>query len=102
MTNLSKYKEDLKKLLDTAEVMGRDLTYRTYSEEKVKKLKAEEQDLIKKLNMFFETHYQSWYTEASAVIKQLIPDRLNEFVELYKGDGKRKGIDAMSFNIQDW
>lgn len=102
MTNLTKYKDDLKQLLDTAKVISQDLEYRYYSQEKIKKLDKEEQALIKKLNLFFETHYQSWYTEALAVVKQLIPDRLVEFIDLYKGDGKRKDITATSFNIQDW
>lgn len=102
MTNLSKYKDDLKKLTDTGKLISKDFEYRNYSAEKIKKLNEEEKALVKKLNMFFERHYQSWYTEASAAIKQLIPDRINEFVELYKGDGKRKEITASNYNIQDW
>ena len=51
----------------------------------------------------FEFFYQSWYTEARLVIKQLSPDRLEEFDQLYKGDGRvRKQIDSTSYTIQDW
>lgn len=46
-----------------------------------------------------ENYYQGWYTEAFLVMKQLLPDRLDEFVHLYEGDGQRNGID---YNIQDW
>jgi hypothetical protein len=46
--------------------------------------------------------YQAWYTEAGSVIRQLIPDRLPEFQELYKGDGKRKTTDLQTYHIQDW
>ncbi|EAY5785125.1 hypothetical protein FQQ32_10645, partial [Salmonella enterica] len=35
-------------------------------------------------------NYQSWYTKACRVIEQIIPERLNEFVNLYQGDPKRK------------
>jgi hypothetical protein len=54
------------------------------------------------LSGMFEREYQKWYTESSAVIKQLIPDRLKEFEQLYCGDGKRKSTDMTSYHIQDW
>ena len=50
----------------------------------------------------FEREYQSWYTESCAVVRQLIPDRLAEFQELYKGNGKRKGATSETYHIQDW
>ena len=102
MTNLTKYKEDLKLLLDKAKLIGEDFEYRSYTAEQLKKLDKEELGIIRKLNNFFEINYQGWYTEAIAVIKLLIPDRLAEFIELYKGDNKRKNISATTFNIQDW
>ena len=49
-----------------------------------------------------ERSYQDWYTEAYVLIKQLLPSRLAEFEQLYKGDGRRKTISGESFNIQDW
>ena len=49
-----------------------------------------------------ENNYQQWYTECRAVIKQLLPDRLDEFDQLYKGDGRRKATDFTSYTIQDW
>jgi hypothetical protein len=55
----------------------------------------------KQVSGTFLKEYQRWYTEASAVIRQLIPDRLAEFEHLYKGDGKRKSIDITTFTIQD-
>lgn len=50
----------------------------------------------------FEEYYQRWYTESHAIIRQLIPDRLVEFEQLYKGDGKRRSINTATYNIQDW
>src|SRR5262249_44967115 len=43
-----------------------------------------------------------WYTESLAVVRQLIPNRLTEFEQLYSGDGKRKEINLTNYNIQDW
>ena len=52
--------------------------------------------------MSLERNYQRWYTESSEAIKQLLPDRLPEFKQLYMGDGRRKQLDSTTFNIQDW
>jgi hypothetical protein len=46
--------------------------------------------------------YQSWYTRALPVIKQLLPDRLNEFEELYIGKSSRKEINASNYTISDF
>jgi hypothetical protein len=42
------------------------------------------------------------YTEACAVLKQLVPDRLEEFVHLYHRDGKRRESDDETYHIQNW
>ena len=66
------------------------------------KLDEKRKAQYKKLEGTFEEEYQSWYTDAHAVIRQIIPDRLSEFQELYKGDGKRQTTDARTYPIQDW
>jgi len=66
------------------------------------KLKKEQKAKAKELYTTFEGNYQRWFTEASAVIRQLIPDRLQEFQDLYKGDGKRKALNLTNYTIQDW
>jgi len=45
--------------------------------------------------------YQNWYTKALAVIRQLMPERLNEFEALYKIE-KRKDIDYSTYTISDY
>ncbi|EIE1072655.1 hypothetical protein LCV93_004688 [Salmonella enterica] len=47
-------------------------------------------------------NYQSWYTKACRVIEQIIPERLNEFVNLYQGDPKRKEVTYMNYSIYDY
>ncbi|RMF92143.1 MAG: hypothetical protein D6734_12945 [Candidatus Schekmanbacteria bacterium] len=53
---------------------------------------------IQKVSAF---EYQDWYTKALAVVRQLIPDRLKEFEELYKIE-KRKEIDYTTYTISDY
>lgn len=61
-----------------------------------KKLKA---DKVKLPN--FKIHYDSWYSEALAVVKQLLPDRLDDFVKQYKNE-KRKEVDFLTYGISDY
>src|SRR5215467_14538923 len=101
MTSTSdKYRTDLKALNSLSESMDADLTMRYLKEQGT--LKVEEEPHAAKLYGTFERSYQRWYTEAYAVIRQLIPDRLQEFQELYKGSAPRREISATTYTIQDW
>lgn len=98
--NLERFKADLAKLLKLGEEMSLDLMYQIAESERALSEAAANQAAA--VEGCFEDNYQSWYTEACAVLRQLLPDRLQEFNELYQGDGKRKEIDATNYNIQDW
>lgn len=83
--------------------LGEELKKHIESEELIQEMKK--RGMMKeesKANDFFKKNYQSWYTNSYAVIKQLLPDRLNEFKELYSGDINRKEIDLLTYSIQDW
>lgn len=49
---------------------------------------------------FFFLNYQNWYSKALSIIKQLMPDRLNDFIELYKNE-KRKEITPTTYTLSD-
>lgn len=99
-SNLDRYKEDLKKLLKQGDTITTDIFLRHLEEEN--NLNKKQKELKKKVNGSFEKHYQKWYTEACALIRQLLPARLDEFEALYKGEGRRKEINTITYNIQDW
>lgn len=101
MTNLDKYKKDLATLIELGQDMYLDLTFRAM-EKQGKKLDKKHQEVKDKVAGAFESKYQKWYTEAFAIIKQLLPDRLGEFEVFYKADSKRKSVDATTYKIQDW
>ncbi len=46
--------------------------------------------------------YQRWYTRALVVVRQLTPDRLNEFEELYIRKRQIKDLSAVSYTISDF
>ena len=49
----------------------------------------------------FDTEYEIWYTECLRVIKQIIPERLEDFVKQYKNE-KRKNITHETYSISDY
>lgn len=47
--------------------------------------------------------YQTWYTRALSVVREVLPDRLEEFSQLYKPDRKsEKQISPLSYGIADF
>ena len=99
-TNLDKFKKDFNDLLELGEKIYQDVSYR--GQQEMGRLDETAKKKASAVEGSFEVYYQKWYTEAHALIKQLIPDRLAEFEQLYKGDGKRKEINGTTYTIQDW
>jgi hypothetical protein len=100
MINLARYREDLSRLIELGNQMHLDLTLQVL--EKQGKLEESHQEAKKKVSGAFDGNYQRWYTEACAVIRQLLPNRLDEFEAYYRADPRRKSVDSASYKIQDW
>jgi len=49
----------------------------------------------------FISKYDTWYSESMLVIKQIIPERYDDFVKQYKNE-KRKGLDSLTYCISDY
>ena len=95
-SNIMKYQKDLESLLDH----GQLLLYGLYNElSKTLEIDDELKNKIKGLS--FKKEYNSWYNEALAVIRQLLPDRLNDFIAYYKLD-KKKEITHETYTISDY
>lgn len=62
---------------------------------------AEAKKIIKSLPDFRKV-YQSWYSESLVVIKQLIPDRIKDFSQLYEVGKNRKEINYENYVIADY
>lgn len=50
----------------------------------------------------FNEEYQTWYSEAKVLIKQLLPDRLNDLVRHYEKPKPRKEISFENYRIEDY
>ena len=50
----------------------------------------------------FRDEYQPWYSEAKALVRQLLPDRLSDFTQYYEKPKSRKAITYASYTIEDY
>ena len=87
---LTKQKQDLDKLVKLGYELELSMLYGITEgkEEKEKSLK-------------FKDHYETWYSEAGQLIKLLLPDRHNDFIQLYRND-KRKELNSLTYSMYDY
>ncbi len=99
-TNLDKFKDDLKRLIDFGDLLQISLQHECMPDQLEEELGDNLEDFVKKLPNF-SNEYQSWYSEAKSLIKQLLPDRFDDFVRHYEKPRSRKNIDFESYRIED-
>jgi hypothetical protein len=118
-TNLDRYQKDLVALVALGAELNNAIQYECYPKE----FKAQLTTLLKEkpatapktdeaataaVTKFvqalpsFKVQYQGWYSEARPVIRQLLPDRLDDFTRLYEKPKGRKSIDYESYRIADY
>ena len=88
-TNLERYKADLEILIAQGDKLYHAMQKECYPKEYEEKLKTlfkttkkvkEVSDSIPK----FTASYQAWYSESLAIIKQVLPERLDDFKRQYE------------------
>jgi hypothetical protein len=104
-SNLDRFKEELEKLVNRGRALHLSMQYACYPEKVEAALKKQLKDKTKKyledLPDFGKT-YQRWYTEAQAVVRQLIPDRLADFSRHYEKPKTRKDITYENYRVEDY
>ncbi len=104
-SNLDRYRKDLDALIVRGEELQLAIAAECVPEQLEKALKKTHGDktkeVIKALPSFREA-YQSWYSEAKALVRQLLPDRLADFVSHYERPKPRKDITYESYRITDY
>lgn len=96
-SNTERFRGDLKKLVDEGDLLRFSLALELDILDAASKKKLE--PARSKLPNF-KIAYEGWYSQAMQVVKQLIPDRLTDFVKQYK-DEKRKQTDFLTYGISD-
>lgn len=104
-TNISKYKKDFDKLVNLGNDLLNAMKYACYPIEFQKSinriLQDKTSDYLKSLPDF-KQQYQTWYSESKILIKQLLPDRLEDFIRYYEKPKTRKEISCENYKIEDY
>jgi len=105
-SNLDRFKKDLAALIDLGDKLHIALQCECNPEGFKAAVQKEFKDaekiktLISKLPKFNDK-YQTWYSEAKALVTQLLPERIADFVRLYEKPKTRKAITYESYTIED-
>jgi hypothetical protein len=97
-TNISKIENELKSLAEKGIRLQLGMLQALEKLDKISDL----DNILKKYSpLDFYRNYEVWYSESLLVIKQLIPDRLEDFKMLYKDD-KRKNLEYINYTVSDF
>lgn len=102
ISNLEKYKNDLDRLIKLGNDICLSFKFEISLELKGKHIKDDETKKLMKVLPSFSENYQRWYSESLVILKQLLPDRVDDFIDLYKKPKTaRKNISAENYFIED-
>jgi len=103
-SNIDKYRDDLAKLVKLGNKMilalQRYCDKEKFDSNMSKTYGKKAEALIKELPSF-TSGYQSWYSEAKVLVRQLLPDRLADFSSFYERPKTRREIDYGNYCIED-
>lgn len=89
-------KEELRKLVN----QGVRLQLAMHKEQGY--LSEGQEEVIKDFELSFSEGYQSWYSEAREVVRQVLPNRLDDFVSFYKSKDKRRAVEYENYTVHDY
>jgi hypothetical protein len=98
-TNLDRYTNDIDKLVLSGTKLLMSMAIAVNPERKKEYGLSEK--AAKELP-YVEHEYQRWYSEALACIEQLLPARVQDFVNYYKPDKARKDITYANYTVSDY
>src|ERR1035438_264075 len=103
-TNLDLYKKDLDLLVEKGGNLSNAMQRECFPEqfESVLKKYGNDAKKIRKTIPSFKEAYQPWYSESKALVRQLLPDRLSDFVRFYEKPKSRKEITHANYVIEDY
>jgi len=92
-----KYKEDIERLAEAGRKLTMSLQRETYPDHKSQMSEQE----IKELPVV-SAKYQQWYSEALALLHQILPERVEDFQAYYAPKSNRKVIDHSNYTMTDY
>ncbi len=108
-SNLDRYKKDLDALVDTGARLLLAMKaecdpdgFDSALEAKLGEKTGEKGAAIRAALPVVADSYQAWYSEALVLLKQLLPDRVQDFVRHYEKPKGRKEITLENYKIEDY
>lgn len=104
ITNLEHYNNDLEKLISKGQKLHLAIQKECFPKDVEKQIRehfGQKADKILADIPSFDNEYQAWYSEAQVLIKQLLPDRLPDFIRYYEKPKGRKEISFENYRIED-
>ena len=106
MSTSTRFERDLDRLINTGSILHNAIQYACHSEEfkeqVVERMGAKDAAIFLSDLPNFKSEYQSWYSEALAVIRQILPDRLSDFRSHYEFPRVRKDISFQNYMVRDY
>ena len=93
LKNIDIYKKDFDRLVNVGTTLQNAIKYECFP----KLVKDDFEELPD-----FKIEYQSWYTESLVLIKQLLPDRLTDFIRYYEKPKTRNRLSVENYTIEDY
>ncbi|WP_299082648.1 hypothetical protein [uncultured Ruegeria sp.] len=103
-----KFSEELDSLIEEGDMLSLAMEYeckqQAFKDAYLKHFKDDEKKLKSFLKALpnFKNDYQAWYSKAQAVIKQVMPDRLADFISYFEIPKGRKDITYQNYMIRDY
>lgn len=115
LSNLERYKKDLDALILKGDNLFNSMQMECFPDQTKdlvktelgkqglvgKKLASKTREVMEAFPSFKET-YQSWFSEAKALVRQVLPDRLSDFVRHNEKPKPRKDITFENYRIEDY
>ena len=104
-SNLERYKRDLDSLISSGRLllvaMQMECSPEVVGKALKKKYGDKTSEVLKNIPSFADS-YQTWYSEAKLLVKQILPDRLLDFVSHYERPKSRKSATCETYRIEDY
>ena len=105
-TNIERFRKDLDRLIAEGDLlhlaMRMDLGGDNLRKQASKQLGQEKIDAVLKNLPDFREGYEAWYSESLALLRQLLSDRVTNFIGFYEKPKGRKSAEYGNYVIQDY
>jgi len=108
ISNLERFRKDVDRLVKQSRDLQLAMIIGAFGKSNASEImrsqgvSEQEIDKAKSESGAFGINYQGWYSECLALIKQLLPDRLQEFKALYERPPNRKEVSYVTYVIADF